>query len=114
MCKFQLLVPEGEKKDVWWQENNRDNRIYREGHFELYDSSDDVCIKFGEFNKVQQLRNGEICVKTLTPKTKVAKFDGSDYPEVEYVEQIKLEPNHLMDYSYIGCLIIISSSFCYS
>ena len=100
--EFQLLVPEDEKKGVWWQENNRDNRIYREGRFVLYDSSNDDCIKFGEFNKVQQLRNGEICVKTVTPKTKVAKFDGSDDPEVDYVEQISLGENHLMDYSYIG------------
>ena len=90
-----------------WHKNGRDDRIYRQGRFILFDSTNDACIRFGEFGKENRLRNGEICVKTVTPTTKRGYHDGSGLlsdvdVDVRVFEQIPKAENILMDYSYIG------------
>ena len=88
---------------TWWLDDNREDRVYRQGHFLLFDNKNKECIWFGEYGKNNKLRNGEICVKTITPTTKRGYYDSSsDNVVVRLYEQIPLAENILMDHSYIG------------
>ena len=54
----------------------KDKIIYGHGKFALYDSTDKDCIEFGKDNDDSGLRAGEVCVKTVMPKTKIGYVNG--------------------------------------
>ena len=85
---------------------DREKLIYHHGRFTLYDRNDKDCIQLGNFNSDAELKAGEICVKTIMPKTKIGYFDGKKPRpfRVNVVQQVaeSREANHLMDHSYIG------------
>ena len=99
---FQIPTEADDFGDDWWLKDGRDDRIYRQGRFILFDSTNDDCIRFGEFDDKDKLNNGEICVKTVTPTTKRGYYDGTDEVRVKVFEQIPLAKTVLLDYSYIG------------
>ena len=87
------------------EEMIKDKIIYSHGKFTLYDSTDKDCIEFGKDNDDSGLRAGEVCVKTVMPKTKIGYFNGMTQQSVkiEVIEKVpQRDKNHFWDSSYIG------------
>ena len=94
----------------------RDKAVYRHGRFTLFDSKNEDCIEFGKDNAEGELRNGEICVSTVIPNTKVGNFDGNKKIEVtiENIPPARVEKSPFLENSYLGTHFMIFNSVLFS
>ena len=92
----------------------REKLIHRQGRYILYDSSNVDCANAGTFKPDGELKAGEVCVKTVLPRTKIGYFSGfTQRPiKVDFIEQIyeTRESNPFMDSSYIGKYLFYANS----